>query len=47
MISRYATRLKFARACAERPEAWEEVRNAELQGLNQGGVFPDPNFKGH
>lgn len=25
----YATRLKFARACAERPEAWEEVWRGE------------------
>ena len=25
MIARYATRLKFARACAERPDAWEEA----------------------
>lgn len=34
----YATRLKFARACAERPDAWEEVWRGERRKADDTGA---------
>jgi len=41
----YATRLKFARACAERPDAWEEVWRGERKKEAEEQTVPDEGTK--
>ncbi|CAE7228269.1 KIFBP [Symbiodinium sp. CCMP2592] len=41
----YATRLKFARACAERPDAWEEVWRGERKQEAEEQTVPDEGTK--